>query len=202
MGDDISNASVAQRMSWASRRSTSKPEDIPYCLLGIFDLNMSLLYGEGSLKAFRRLQELIIRDSDDQSIFAWARQQVTPPFTQDQSTLLATAPSEYHAFGTIVDADPPEVEGYMLGIRTATEFGNKGMQITPPLIQTSGSGALAVLACTYENLPDSRIVLYLEDSSTNGGRYMRGHTYIVRPITTDQILSCATFKRFFIVRRT
>lgn len=68
--DDISTASVARRMSWASQRRTQRQEDMAYCLLGLFDVNMPLLYGEGS-KAFLRLQEEIIRRSDDQSIFAW-----------------------------------------------------------------------------------------------------------------------------------
>ncbi|KAL9110272.1 MAG: hypothetical protein Q9227_005179 [Pyrenula ochraceoflavens] len=62
--------SVAQRMSWASKRSTTRIEDRAYSLLGLFDVNMPLLYGEGS-KAFIRLQEEIIKHSSDQSIFAW-----------------------------------------------------------------------------------------------------------------------------------
>ncbi|KAH7314116.1 hypothetical protein BKA65DRAFT_516139 [Rhexocercosporidium sp. MPI-PUGE-AT-0058] len=58
-------------MSWVSSRRTSVPEDIAYCLLGIFDVNMPLLYGEGSEKAFLRLQEAILKSSDDSSIFLW-----------------------------------------------------------------------------------------------------------------------------------
>ncbi|KAK4897752.1 hypothetical protein LTR27_004524 [Elasticomyces elasticus] len=61
---------VAQRMSWAANRQTSRREDIAYSLLGIFDVNMPLLYGEGS-RAFFRLQEEIIRRSTDNSILAW-----------------------------------------------------------------------------------------------------------------------------------
>ena len=38
-------------MSWASRRATTRHEDVAYCLLGLFDVNMPLLYGEGE-KAF------------------------------------------------------------------------------------------------------------------------------------------------------
>jgi hypothetical protein len=63
--------SISQRMAWASKRSTTRIEDMAYSLLGIFDINMPLLYGEG-LKAFKRLQEEIIRVSSDQSILAWA----------------------------------------------------------------------------------------------------------------------------------
>ncbi|KAK1499010.1 HET domain-containing protein [Colletotrichum cuscutae] len=66
----LERASIAERMSWASQRITTRDEDVAYCLLGIFDINMPLIYGEGT-KAFQRLQEAIIRDNDDQSIFAW-----------------------------------------------------------------------------------------------------------------------------------
>ncbi|RII15154.1 hypothetical protein CUC08_Gglean003621 [Alternaria sp. MG1] len=67
---DLSPFCVAQRMSWASKRQTTREEDIAYCLLGIFDINMPLLYGEGH-HAFLRLQEEIIRKTDDDSILAW-----------------------------------------------------------------------------------------------------------------------------------
>ncbi|KAF4852522.1 Vegetative incompatibility protein HET-E-1 [Colletotrichum siamense] len=61
---------VARKMSWASSRETTRVEDMAYCLLGLFDISMPLLYGEG-IHAFRRLQEEIIKVSTDQSIFAW-----------------------------------------------------------------------------------------------------------------------------------
>jgi hypothetical protein len=70
--------SVAKKMSWAAHRETTKPEDIAYCLLGIFDVNMPLLYGEGP-KAFMRLQEEIIKRSNDLSIFAWGHPDTTQP---------------------------------------------------------------------------------------------------------------------------
>lgn len=57
-------------MSWAAKRTTTRTEDLAYCLLGIFDVNMPLLYGEGG-KAFFRLQEEIIKSTSDQSVFAW-----------------------------------------------------------------------------------------------------------------------------------
>jgi hypothetical protein len=66
----ISDFCVAQKLSWASRRKTTRIEDSAYCLLGLLDLNMPLLYGEGD-KAFRRLQHEIIRSTEDLSIFAW-----------------------------------------------------------------------------------------------------------------------------------
>lgn len=66
----VSDESIATRMSWAAHRETTRKEDEAYCLLGLLDINMPLIYGEGE-KAFRRLQEEIIKQVDDESIFAW-----------------------------------------------------------------------------------------------------------------------------------
>ena len=67
---------LAKKMSWLSRRVTSRAEDMAYCMLGLFNVNMPLLYGEGGQKAFVRLQLEIIRKSEDESIFAWTSYQV------------------------------------------------------------------------------------------------------------------------------
>lgn len=61
---------IAEKMSWASRRQTTREEDSAYCLLGLFNVNMPLLYGEGS-KAFLRFQEEIMKVSTDLSILLW-----------------------------------------------------------------------------------------------------------------------------------
>lgn len=87
----ITSASIAQRMSWVSKRTTTRTEDIAYCLLGIFDVNMPLIYGEGH-KAFIRLQEQIANESDDQTLFAW-----TDPAASDEVAqgMLAKHPSYF-----------------------------------------------------------------------------------------------------------
>ena len=61
---------VAEIMSWAKGRKTTRIEDVAYSLLGLFDVYMPMLYGEGA-RAFIRLQEEILKHSEDQSIFAW-----------------------------------------------------------------------------------------------------------------------------------
>ncbi|KAK5651695.1 hypothetical protein OQA88_11761 [Cercophora sp. LCS_1] len=66
----LHDASIAQRMAWAAARETTRREDIAYCLLGIFGVNMPMLYGEGD-KAFIRLQEEILKESNDHSLLAW-----------------------------------------------------------------------------------------------------------------------------------
>jgi len=68
-----SSAPLAKRMFWAAKRQTTRVEDKAYCLLGIFDVNMPMIYGEGS-RAFFRLQEEILRKTTDLSIFAWRMQ--------------------------------------------------------------------------------------------------------------------------------
>ena len=62
--------SVAQRMSWASERTTTRVEDEAYSLLGLFEISMPILYGEGR-HAFLRLQEEIMRRSTDTTLLAW-----------------------------------------------------------------------------------------------------------------------------------
>ncbi|KAI1660636.1 HET-domain-containing protein [Daldinia decipiens] len=94
----IYDYSIAQRMSWAAGRETTRPKDIAYCLLGLFKVNMPLLYGEKE-KAFVRLQREIIKVSDDQSILAWdLLQSASHPFTG----ALAASPSEFRYCGSIV----------------------------------------------------------------------------------------------------
>ncbi|KAI0745985.1 hypothetical protein C8Q76DRAFT_665356 [Earliella scabrosa] len=73
----LSSVSVAARMSWAAKRQTTRVEDQAYSLLGIFDINMPTLYGEGS-RAFMRLQEEVLRTIPDQSIFAWGKRVPLP----------------------------------------------------------------------------------------------------------------------------
>jgi hypothetical protein len=58
-GDALSNFSIDERMSWAEYRNTTLEEDESYCLLGIFDVSMPLIYGEGRDRASRRLREEI-----------------------------------------------------------------------------------------------------------------------------------------------
>ena len=57
-GAQLSNFNVGERMQWATKRDTKKVEDKVYCLLGIFDVFMSPIYGEGE-KAFVRLKDKI-----------------------------------------------------------------------------------------------------------------------------------------------
>jgi hypothetical protein len=56
---------VDERMLWAKGRQTKREEDAAYSLLGIFDIHMPLLYGEGRNKALVRLQKEIEQSLED-----------------------------------------------------------------------------------------------------------------------------------------
>ena len=66
-GSPLSGFSVDERMSWAAGRETKREEDGAYSLLGIFDIHMPLLYGEGRGRAFIRLQKEIKESLKDES---------------------------------------------------------------------------------------------------------------------------------------
>lgn len=88
-GSALEEVPVARKMSWASERQTTRVEDMAYSLLGIFGINLPLLYGEGE-RAFIRLQEDIIKDSDDLSMLEWTKTyQETQDFHYECCSVLA-----------------------------------------------------------------------------------------------------------------
>ncbi|KAF5500177.1 Vegetative incompatibility protein HET-E-1 [Colletotrichum siamense] len=91
---------VAVKMSWAANRETTRSEDIAYCLLGTFDINMPMLYGEGE-RAFQRLQEHIVNLHTDTSVFAWLAPFRPPLPTQSFRGLFATSPQQFVSSGQI-----------------------------------------------------------------------------------------------------
>ena len=147
----LSDASIAKRMSWVSRRKTTRTEDLAYCLLGIFDISMPLLYGEGD-KAFFRLQEEIMKTSGDQSLFAWGYNQVDLQSDEGISSTetshgpFATCPSQFQHSGHIVpDALEPPTSAFTLN--------NMGLQMNIRIVKhlTRFQFPVAILACTPEN---------------------------------------------------
>jgi hypothetical protein len=89
-------------MSWAAGRQTTRIEDKAYCLLGIFDVHMPLLYGERD-QAFIRLQQAIAQKVNDMSLFAWiagprdGRQYIGLQPSTVYSGLLASDPAQFVA---------------------------------------------------------------------------------------------------------
>ncbi|KXH30154.1 HET domain-containing protein [Colletotrichum simmondsii] len=139
----LSGFSIAKIMSWAAGRVTTRLQDQAYCLLGLFDVNMPLLYGEGE-KAFVRLQQEIIRISDDQSVFVcdlprlWASTTAATPLATSPSLFAnSTHVSRWSRLATSMATIPP--------FYTVT---NAGLSISLPLIQTlSPRFVLGILNC-------------------------------------------------------
>ncbi|KAI1174939.1 hypothetical protein F4777DRAFT_552485 [Nemania sp. FL0916] len=108
----VSSVPIARRTSWAAERETTGVEDIAYCLFGISDVNIPTLYGEGA-KVFRRLQEEIIKKTNDFSILAFLNGSTSHNFDlvsnspQPYCPLLAISPRD---FMTCVDLVGTEVD--------------------------------------------------------------------------------------------
>lgn len=133
----LRECSVAQRMSWASGRVTTRIEDRAYSLLGMFDVNMAMLYGEGP-KSFLRLQEEIINTLDDHSIFVWEGLQLGLP------GLLASSPEAFASSGNVRNTRsrkrrPPHI------------VNSRGVHGLFPLIPYTLDTYLTLLPCTRQD---------------------------------------------------
>ncbi|KAH8801760.1 heterokaryon incompatibility protein-domain-containing protein [Xylogone sp. PMI_703] len=150
---DLDRTSIAQRMSWASRRETTRVEDEAYCLLGIFGVNMPLLYGEGR-RAFTRLQEEILKASDDQSIFSWdygltkITNAALPPGLPREALVtevFATGVADFRKCGKIREYEIFQSSHYSIT--------NKGLLIEPPLLELESGDFLGFkfyMICPYK----------------------------------------------------
>ncbi|KAH8587728.1 WD40-repeat-containing domain protein [Bisporella sp. PMI_857] len=76
-GASLSQFGIRERLSWAYDRETTREEDSAYCLLGILDVCMPLLYGEGRSPALERLTKVISRRINSES-----SSQSTAPFSK------------------------------------------------------------------------------------------------------------------------
>ena len=166
MKDDCS---IAQRMSWASKRETTRPEDEAYSLMGIFSVNMPLLYGEGGENAFLRLQLEILKDSTDHSLFTWTV--ISNKHFQDPSEdaaniehfggLLAYSPREFADCGEIrvLYRENP------LADEEPYDMTNVGLRIGLPTIEVSKSRYIAILDCSNSNRDNDYVGIWLSLST-------------------------------------
>ncbi|KAF2994595.1 hypothetical protein E8E13_001964 [Curvularia kusanoi] len=141
----LSSSSVAQRMCWAAQREATREEDLAYALLGIFNINMTMQYGEGGEAAFVRLQKEIMRTTKDMSIFAWGfkalplesvlsgnREPDSSSLESDQNPdgvskygLLASRPSDFAGTHDIISL--PEHESGVGDVEAEEEFGSEDL---------------------------------------------------------------------------
>ncbi|KAJ9654455.1 hypothetical protein H2198_006535 [Neophaeococcomyces mojaviensis] len=153
-GRDLSNFSISQRMCWASTRSATRVEDIAYSLLGLFDISMPLLYGEGT-RAFLRLQEEIAKHSADETIFSWD----SDLGGSIASGILASSPSLFRTCSGMRAGHQPRKTGFSIT--------NRGLSIEFDLIPLSYDTFVALLNCVYTKAyePDQLVGIYLRQVS-------------------------------------
>ena len=194
----IQTFSVAQRMSWAATRQTSREEDVAYCLMGLFDVNMPLIYGEGP-KAFVRLQEEILKQSNDESILAWGDQEgssgergtlnafltaklekeVKPARHLLRSPILATSPRAFrHSSGIVAFETVQTDEPYRM-TNTGLRIEGRFQEIWD---QSGTSGQLLLVLKCYDELDGNKLIgLRLIPFGQESNQYHRTRSW--EPIT-------------------
>ncbi|KAH9920840.1 heterokaryon incompatibility protein-domain-containing protein, partial [Epithele typhae] len=167
----LSDVCVAERMSWAANRKTTEDEDEAYCLIGIFGVNVTPIYGEGQ-HAFVRLQHAILAQIPDQTLFAWGgREKVKLPLHGD--------PKFFHAAGEASISQHQLSQKLAMGHvtyphYTATSF---GMRTSFPMLSyTTDHGveiSLAFLACEHiSGASENLLALILRHSPTSKEKYV------------------------------
>ncbi|KAM7214577.1 Heterokaryon incompatibility protein (HET) domain containing protein [Rhypophila decipiens] len=158
-GGPLRQVSVGRRMSWAAARETTRIEDIAYCLLGIFDVNMPLLYGEGR-RAFIRLQKEIIKTTEDQTLLAW---QCTHNSRLERPVrgLLATSPADFACFAGPMTLHAPMLFGQpLLSVNEETRRVYVKEVATPVPFRDFNGSANSLVAAVSRGL---RITAAVED---------------------------------------
>ncbi|KAH7007400.1 hypothetical protein EDB80DRAFT_457402 [Ilyonectria destructans] len=170
--EDLRQASVAQRMSWAAKRKTSRKEDIAYCLLGIFDVTMPMIYGEGD-RALSRLQQEIIKHNRDDSILAWglntAEDTPSKPAHMISAGILAPDPSDFANCGRIVKRKQDTAPV------TAFDISGGRLRISLPLHKTSAGEMYGLLNCGPEHDADQivGVPLHNDESGAAPNEYLK-----------------------------
>lgn len=177
------NYCIAEKMRWSAGRRTTRLEDRAYSLMGIFNVSMPLLYGEGE-RAFQRLQEELIKISKDSSIFAWTRH--IPDMLQLESSrstgrgtshgMLADSPDSF------IGAD---LKGFWPAVRQFS-FSKEGIEGGFALFRHKFEVSIAVLghfgAFDLERrLPAKIFVMYLVRVAKDGYRRIsiKGEPYAI-----------------------
>ncbi|KAM0544087.1 hypothetical protein ACHAPJ_011969 [Fusarium lateritium] len=166
---DFRQASIAQRMSWAAKRKTSREEDIAYCLLGIFDVQIPMIYGEGK-GALSRLQQEIIKTTGDQSILAWGLNgaENAPNESGGMASLsagtLAIAVSDFAHCGLIVPRKQDSA------LTSFFDISGGHLRINLPLHETYTGETYGLLNCGPEDKPDQVVGVPIHKISSSSAQ--------------------------------
>ena len=145
--------SVAQIMSWAADRETTEPEDRAYSLVGLFGVFLEVKYGEGANDAFQRLQEVLMKEYGDQSIFSWS----TLPKT---GNVLAESPSDFQDCADVIKWNPRCLT------QTPTAFCQGSVRIRLRVTRCRGSSYIfkAELECCHRGNAEAITIILAESN--------------------------------------
>ena len=197
----IEDVGISRKMSWAARRTTTRPEDEAYSLMGLFKVNMPTLYGEGRYNAFRRLQLEIMQTTTDHTLFVW---------NSDNPTGDMLAPS-VSCFADGSEYDPgPYDEKVLANLELLPNYDmtNAGLRIQLPMrsIPLHEKLYFAFLACRTRSQSGCvpAICLRFTAGTPNIPRYSR-HTlhgraifHLPRPTAREEAVSGHTLQPIWI----
>jgi hypothetical protein len=187
------DASVAQKMCWAAKRETTRVEDMAYCLMGLFGVQMPPLYGEGR-HAFVRLQFFIINRTDDETIFCWMRPDSgfhnlagIGGELVDETGMLAPSPRYFERSGGVrmyrFDAERPPHAMTNKGLRLEllSFEASRGVEVVAPLNATDGESedVLALrLWKSHTSYSRSAELYHIQRSALNAVLLRRGVFFV------------------------
>lgn len=169
--DDLDIFSVAQKMSWAAKRETTRVEDRAYSLMGLFGVNMPLIYGERET-SFIRLQEEIMRTSDDHTLFAWQHD-------DNRAGLLATSPAAFADSYNVIRSNPFGSFG------NAPTVSSRGIHLELHFLGIDRRGiGLAILHCKEQTDQGNLrlIAIYVKDLSLTMELFMRVESHTLEKV--------------------
>ncbi|KAL7909388.1 hypothetical protein GGI35DRAFT_469365 [Trichoderma velutinum] len=160
----LHTASVAQRMSWAAHRDTTRKEDLAYCLL------------EGGDQAFFRLQEQIMKVTRDDSILAWGLGANDSSANNTGNTtagrVVAKAPTDFANSGNIIHRDQA------LKYTNSAEMSGGSIRAHLPLHTTPTGQIVGLLNCGPENNSHQVVgIPLIELSAGSSDEYARPRGY-------------------------
>ncbi|KAI1142576.1 HET-domain-containing protein [Hypoxylon sp. FL0543] len=169
---DFSQFCAAARFAWAADRETTRVEDRAYSLLGLLEVNMPLVYGEGN-KAFKRLQEEVIKSRDDDSLLAWGYRLVVAEEQSriDADGVLAQSPFDFRHCHSLQKLETEETSPDVPLTTTHSAMTNIGMQLAIPIrtIDSKNGVFIAVLRCLVPGTYAHRNHLVVPLVRTKGG---------------------------------
>ena len=102
----IRHPSMPERMQWIARRVTTREEDQSYSLMGIFNVSISIAYGEGRERAFFRLFQAILEVGYERDWLLWTGRSVSPSI--HPSRMIPSSPKCYLTRNVHFRRDTPE----------------------------------------------------------------------------------------------